>query len=63
MRTFTPIIIFLFSCGVIHYGLAKAGDPGAEERKVLSSETNQELEQTHWGYHGVEGPEENVKKE
>ena len=58
MRSFASLIIFLlFSFVFIHIGLSKAGEPSSEKRKGLSSENNQELEHTHWGYRGVEGPE------
>ena len=57
MRTFTPIIIFLFSFGFVHSGMAKVGTHDAQERKGLSSEKNQEHAQIHWGYRGVEGPD------
>ncbi len=58
MRSFASLIIFLlFSFVFIHIGLSKAGEPRTEKGKVLSSENNQKLEHTHWGYRGVEGPE------
>ena len=58
MKSFASIIIFLlFSFVFIHIGLSKAGEPRTEKQKGLSSENNQELEHTHWGYRGVEGPE------
>jgi len=56
MKSFTAIILLLFSFGCIHSGESKMGDHGTGEGKGLSSESHQEHERTHWGYRGVEDP-------
>ena len=57
MRHFSPIIIFLFSFGFMQSGMAEVGDHNVQEGKGLSSEKNQEVDPSHWGYRGVEGPD------